>query len=55
MHYIIWVGKAFLFNHLRLVRCDGAVDTNSKNEYSQINSEQIVEVGLAESLNYIYE
>lgn len=40
-----------LFNLPDLMRCTGSVDSTAKSEYSQINSEQIVEVGLAESLN----
>jgi hypothetical protein len=54
---LILVGITFLFslpgllNLPGLMRCHGSVDSTAKNEYSQINSERIVEVGLAKSLN----
>ena len=48
---LILVGITFLFNLPGLMRCTGSVDSTAKNAYRQINSEQIVEVGLADSLN----
>ena len=48
---LILVGITFLFNLPGLMRCHGSVDSTGKSEYSQINSEQIVEVGLAKSSN----
>ena len=48
---LILVGITFLFNLPGLMRCHGSVDSTGKSEYGWINSEQIVEVGLAKSLN----
>lgn len=46
---LVLVGMTFLFNLPGLMKCHGEVD--GKSEYGSINTEQIVEVGLAQNLD----
>ncbi|MGH7806693.1 MAG: hypothetical protein ACRENT_01210 [Thermodesulfobacteriota bacterium] len=45
----VLVGMTFLFNLPGLMKCHGEVDSTSQSEYSSIDSEPIIEVGLAQA------
>ena len=46
---LVLVGMTFLFNLPGLVRCGAGIDPKDKAEYGSIDSEQIIEVGLAQA------
>ena len=46
---LVLVGLTFLFNLPGLVRCGAGIEPKNKSEYSSIDGEPIIEVGLAQA------
>lgn len=46
---LVLVGITFLFNLPGVVRCGAGIDPQNKSEYSSIDGEPIIEVGLAQA------
>ena len=46
---LVLVGLTFLLNLPGLVRCGAGIEPKNKSEYSSIDGEPIIEVGLAQA------